>query len=193
MKDYRYANRGQTLEHFITFANHQYRQAGKAVVWKVPTEFIPLRNYRGEVTGCKVNQKSCVDYLGRVGTRPIALEAKETRQNSIRFDAVQDHQADFLDDFTKKNAGMGAVVVSFNLNTFYTIPWEFWRAGREAWKRAQRERKRTAERITIELSNGRSWTTPGRASIKESELLPEWKVTSGGRYGLDYLKLEKGR
>ena len=140
------------------------------------------------MTGCKVNQKSCVDYLGRVGTMPIALEAKETRQDSIRFDAVQDHQASFLDDFTKDDKGLGAVVVSYSLNSFYVIPWACWRAGREAWKEAQRARKRKAERVTIDLGNGKSWMTPGRAGIKESELLPEWQVPSGGVYGLDYLR-----
>lgn len=196
MKDYRKANLGQTLEHFITFANKQYRKDNIAVIWKVPTAFIPIRNYSGQIIGCKVEEKSCVDYLGRIGNVPFAAEAKETHSDNIRFDRVEDHQAEFLDDFMfcSNNddplpfyEAICAVIISFNTQTFYKVPWIFWRAAREAWKEAQKKGERKARQITIH-DNGQTWTTPGKASVKEAELLPEWKIETGGKYGLDYLK-----
>lgn len=187
MRDFRYANRGMTLEEFLTFANQAYRRDHQAVIWKVPTAFKPIRNAYGQVVSCKVEEKSCVDYLGRIGSRPIAVEAKETQSDNIRFDRVEDHQSEFLDDFTEHQQGIGLVVVAFNLERFYAIPWKCWKAGRDAWKAAQRVGKRKAEQVTINY-HGQTWTTPGKASVKESELLPEWRVETGGRYGLDYLK-----
>lgn len=186
-KDKRYANRGQSLEQFIRFANDQYKRDGIAVVTKIPTEFLPIRNAYGQVVSCKVVEKSSVDFIGRVGSMPLAGEAKETKQDNIRFDAVQDHQAAFLDAYEGENEAICVVVVAFNLKTFYVVPWRFWKAGREAWKQAQSYGKRTADKITIEY-NGETWTTTGKASVKESELLDEWRVDTGGRYGLDYLR-----
>lgn len=185
-KDRRYANRGQTLEEFLTFSNNGYRRSGVAVVWKVPTAFKPVRNAYGQVVNCKVEGKSCVDYLGRLGSTPLAMEAKETKSDSIRFDAVQDHQADFLTDYQGREEAISIVVVSFNLNSFYTVPWPFWREARNAWKEAQLYGRRRAEQITVEY-NGQTWTTPGKASVREEELLREWQVPVGGFYGLDYL------
>lgn len=187
MRDFRMANKGMTLEAFLTFANKAYERDHQAVIWKVPTAFKPIRNAYGQVVNCKVEGKSCVDYLGRVGDRPIAMEAKETQQDNIQFLRVEDHQAEFMDAFTEHQQGLGLVVVSFSLERFYAIPWECWKAARDAWKAAQRAGKRKAEQVTINY-HGEEWTTPGKASVKESELLESWRVDTGGRYGLDYLK-----
>lgn len=186
-KDRRYANRGQSLEQFMRFANERYQRAGIAVVTKIPTEFLPIRNAYGQVVNCKVTGKAAVDFIGRVGSRPLAAEAKETKTDSMRFDAVQDHQADFLDAYLGQGEAICIVVVSFNLKTFYAVPWAFWKPARDAWKDAQWHKKRKAEQITIEY-NGQTWTTPGKASVKEEELLKEWEIVPGGMYGLDYLQ-----
>ena len=153
---------------------------------KIPTEFLPIRNGYGQVVGCKVENKSPVDFIGRVWNLPLAAEAKETRSDSIRFDEVQDHQSDFLTAYLGQGEAICLVVVSFNLETFYSVPWPFWKAGRDAWEAARKQGKRKAEKITVTY-DGQTWTTPGRASVKESELLEEWRVPFGGSYGLDYL------
>lgn len=187
MKDRRYANRGQTFEQFLKYANERYKAGGVAVVCKIPTEILPLRDGTGRIYSAKVCSKSTVDFIGRVGSIPLAAEAKETHGDSIRFDAVQDHQAEFLKVFSKNETGISLVLVSFNSERFYTIPAIFWLAGRDAWKEAQRLGKRKAEQITI-THGGQTWTTPGKASVKESELLREWEIVAGGMYGLDYLQ-----
>ena len=86
------ANRGKPFEDFINFANEKYQAKGIAVMHKVPTEFIPLRGAHGQVASCKVDRKSCVDYLGRFRDIPVAVEAKHTQGARIDFSAVQDHQ-----------------------------------------------------------------------------------------------------
>ena len=91
------ANRGKPFEDFINFANEKYQAKGIAVMHKVPTEFIPLRGEHGQVANCKVERKSCVDYLGRFRDIPVAVEAKHTQGARIDFSAVQDHQAEYLD------------------------------------------------------------------------------------------------
>lgn len=186
-RDFRMANRGQTLEQFIRFANERYKKSGIAVINKQHTEFLPIRNAYGQIVRCKVESKATVDFIGRVGNVPIAAEAKETSGDSIRLLEVQDHQADFLDAYYGKDEAICFVIVSFSMNTFYVVPWVFWKAARDAYKEVQRIGKRKAEKITITY-NGQTWTTPGRGSIKESEMLPEWEVVPGGMYGLDYLQ-----
>lgn len=187
MRDFRMANRGQSLEQFMRFAHEQYMRSGEAVVVKVPTEFIPIRNAYGQLVSCKVEGKAPMDFIGRVGSVPLAVEAKETREDNIRFDRVEDHQAAIMDSYLGQNEAICLVLVAFNLKTFYAVPWAFWRVARASWKESQRLGKRKAEQITVDYC-GMTWTTPGKASVKESELLDIWRVESGGRYGLDYLR-----
>lgn len=176
-----YGNRGMTLESLITYVNKRYREIGIGVIEKQHTHFMPIRNGKGEIVSCKVEEKATVDFMGRLGKTPIAIETKHTKIKNIRFDTVQDHQARFLDDFTQDNAGIGLVVISYNLNTFYAIPWAFWREAREAWIKDPKSKR------TVEF-DGEIWTTPGKASVTEAELLPSWEVEMGGKYGLDYLR-----
>lgn len=181
MKDMRYANRGAFFEELITFSNQRYRNAGIAVVWKVPTPFIPIRNGQGKIINCKVEEKSCTDYLGRYRNTPVAIEAKHTSSNRIRFDAVQDHQAQFLDDFVGEyGLGFGAVLVSFNMERFFLVPWHFWKKGRELWI----NNRGAKETVAV---YGMKWTTTGKASVSADDLLPEWEVKLNNKYGLPYL------
>ena len=105
------ANRGRPFEDLLNLAHSRYQASGQACVHKVPTEFLPLRDRRGRVTGCKVEHKSCVDYLGRYYSIPVAVEAKHTENGRIRFDRVEQHQAEYLDDFCRSPAAVGLVVV----------------------------------------------------------------------------------
>ena len=101
------ANRGKPFEDFINFANEKYQAKGIAVMHKVPTEFIPLRGAHGQVANCKVDRKSCVEYLGRFRDIPVAVEAKHTQGARIDFSAVQDHQAEYLDAWME---GEGSII-----------------------------------------------------------------------------------
>lgn len=176
-----YANRGMQLEEFVEYANARYRHHGIAVVEKVPTEFIPIRNRYGKVINCKVDRKAPVDFMGRYRNIPVAIEAKHTSTDRIRFSEVKDHQARFLNDFVGEyGLGFGAVLVSFKMERFFMVPWCFWSAARDMWIRDRGEKAAVIEYWM-------SWTTPGKASVSADELLPEWEVKPNNKYGLAYL------
>lgn len=177
-----YANRGMSFEEYITYANQRYRKTGIAVVEKQHTLFKPIRNGHGKIVGCKVEEKATVDFMGRYRNIPVAIEAKHTASDRIKFSEVKDHQAEFLDDFVGEyNIGFGAVLVSFNLERFFLVPWIFWSVGREAWIKSKGKERGRA------ICYGMAWEAPGKASVSADELLPQWEVKPNNKYGLPYL------
>ena len=184
MKDRRYANRGQAFEEFIRYANAQYARRGIALVEKVPTEFIPLRDRTGHICNVKVENKSKVDFLGRYKAYPLAMEAKHTSGELIRFDEVQPHQAQYLTGFVSEPGTIGIVLVSFSLRRFFAVPWHFWSAAYDL--RVTKGEKKTPCTVT---GFGQRWTIPQKFSVRAEELHPEWEITGTGNvYGLDYLR-----
>lgn len=186
MKDVSRANRGKPFEDLLKMVHSKYRQTGLACVHKVPTEFIPIRNAAGKVVNCKVEEKSCVDYLGRYRNIAVAVEAKHTDENRIRFDRVEDHQAEYLDDFCRDPGAVGIVIVSFQMRRFFAVPWPFWKEAREAW--AAGAAARTWASVPVK-AYGDFWDTPAGASVAPDQLLPEWEIKTGGPYILPYLKI----
>lgn len=183
MKQKKYANRGQPFENFIRFANERYQQKGIAMITKQATEFIPIRNSSGKVCNVKVEHKATVDFLGRYKQYPIAIEAKNTSSDSIRFDAVQPHQADYMDAFCNEPGTIGLVLVSFNLQKFYAIPWAFW--GEAYDLRVRRQNKATVRLHAFD----EEWTIPNKMSARIEDMSPLWEVSGHDiTYGLHYLK-----
>lgn len=183
MKQKKYANRGQPFENFIRFANERYQQKGIAMITKQATEFIPIRNSSGKVCNVKVEHKATVDFLGRYKQYPIAIEAKNTSSDSIRFDAVQPHQADYMDAFCNEPGTIGLVLVSFNLQKFYAVPWAFW--GEAYDLRVRRQNKATVRLHAFD----EEWTIPNKMSARIEDMSPLWEVSGHDiTYGLHYLK-----
>lgn len=189
MKDRRYANRGAPFEEFLRFANERYAQKKIALVDKLPTEFIPIRNASGKVCNVKVEHKSKVDFIGRYKQHPIAIEAKHCSEDTIRFDRVESHQADYMDAFTAEPGTIGLVLVSFQLKRFFVIPWAFWQAAYNA--RVRPGATRTAP-VTVEAF-GETWEVPKKNSARVDDLNPAWEIPNHDfTYGLHYLaKAEK--
>ena len=184
VKDHSRANRGADLERLIRLANERYQHKRIAVITKQATEFIPLRGRNGKITGAKVEHKAVSDFIGRYHQFPIAIEAKNTNTDSIRFDAIQSHQADFLDAFTAERGTIGLVVVSFGMKRFHVVPWAFWQA---AYNTRVRRGDRTA-RVTVSAF-GQTWDIPPKYSVRESELNPLWRIPSHDPiFGFHYLK-----
>jgi recombination protein U len=182
MKDKRFANRGLQLEEFVRFANRMYAKRGFAVIEKLPTEFLPIRDRRGNVASVKVEHKSKVDFIGRLRNIPIAIEAKHTKDASIRFDRVEQHQALYMDAFTAEPGTIGLVLISFGLQRFFAVPWQFWRDAMIA---------RGADRAACVTSEhfGVSWDIPHKMSVRADELDPVWEVCGTHRtFGLHYLE-----
>lgn len=182
MKDFRFANRGRTFEEFIRFANGQYLKNGLAVVEKIPTEFLPIRDRSGRICSAKVEKKSTVDFIGRYMHHPIAFEAKNT-QDVMRWDRVENHQASFLDVFSKCEGVITFVLVSFDLRQFYAVPWAFWSA-------AYKERVIKGNRTTpLQVdAHGIVWDIPKKFSFRAEEIPDVFEVPAHHTiYGLHYL------
>lgn len=187
MKDYSKANRGKPFEDFLKFVHSSYQRSGIACVHKVPTEFIPLRDYTGRIVNCKVEEKSCVDYLGRYRNVPVAVEAKHEEGKRIAFSRVEPHQAEYMDDYTKDPEAAGIVIVSFSLRRFFAVPWLFWKAARDAWEQKPRNSTKSEKRIV--KAYGWEWETPGMASASPEQFHPDWEIKTGGSSGLPYLEI----
>lgn len=125
MKNRSYANRGSTFEEYIKYANKRYKSSGLAFIEKQHTEFIPIRDRNGRICSVKVEHKATFDFLGRYKGHPIAIEAKNTNEKFIRFDRIEWNQAEDMNDFTSEEGTIGLVLLSFNLEKFYAVPWAF--------------------------------------------------------------------
>lgn len=179
-----YANRGMEFEGYIKFANERYKLQKLACIEKQATEWKPLRNGQGKIVSAKVEEKASVDFLGRYKTIPIAIEAKSTFQDNIRFDEVQPHQADYMDEFTIPGT-IGLVVVCFNLKHYFVIPWAFWQAAYNA--RVRPGATRTGPCVVEAF--GQTWEVPRKFSVRMEELNPAWKMSEEDvLYGFNYLK-----
>lgn len=165
-KDYRQANRGRVLEQLVEIANRQYRARGVAVVHKVPTEWLPIRDRQGNVVSAKVTQKATVDFVGIYRCMAIAFDAKETAGHRIRWDRVEPHQAQFLDDW-ERAGGLAFILVGFtSTNQHFVVPWSYWKSG---WAQSRA---------------GGSASVP----VATLEAMPECAVQATMRAAIDYLE-----
>lgn len=188
---YSTANRGMHFEELLEYTNTRYMNNKEAIVWKIPTEFIPLRNAYGQIVSCKVEKKSCSDFMGRYKGLPVAIEAKHTSSDRINYNRVEYHQATFLEMFQDKGYGFSAVILSFKMERFFFVPWPFWCAARNAWENRTDQKSRKAEKVTVNCY-GITCKTNGMASISADELPKEFEVKTDNRYGLPYLtKIEE--
>ena len=183
MKDYRQANRGRSFEDFVRFANQRYEHYNLAYIEKIPTEFLPIRNAYGKICSAKVTKKSSVDFIGRYKHYPIAVETKDTRSSTIRFDRVERHQFDFFKGFGNSEGVITLVLISFDLTQFYAIPWVFWQAAYE--ERVIKGNRTT--KLTVD-AYGVVWDIPKKNSIRADDIPKEFEVPGNNtRYGLHYL------
>lgn len=184
-----YGNRGMTFESLIEYANKRYRAEGRAIIEKQHTLCKPLRNQHGTVYGAKYEIKATVDFMGRYGERPIAFEAKHCT-NSPRIDLkrVEDHQCEFLEDWTQEPEAIGFVIVSFDFSDFYLIPWECWRVAKEAHEAEGKGRAMLLAHAEEAAPQRNGWIPTGKASLRKEELPEEWSIKAGGRDGFDYLQ-----
>ena len=176
-----HANRGMKLEKLINDANTFYQKEGVAVITKIPTEFIPIRR-GGSVVSAKVAHKSVCDYIGVFEGIPVAIEAKSTKQKRISYDEVQPHQEKFLDDWVE-SGGRAFVLVAFNMERFFLVPWEYWGFCMNVWKNKDKWE------YTEILFGNLKFHLNRMASICADEIPPEFEVYLDARTGrLDYIR-----
>lgn len=129
-----YANRGVALENLIELANKQYRKKGIAVIHKVPSKWIPIRNKKGRVVTAKIEEKAAVDFMGRYKNIPIAFDAKSvSKDNRWYFRNLPEHQFDFLKDWHTGDSLSFILLGFWRTEEFFVLPFEFIKERRDIW------------------------------------------------------------
>lgn len=148
--------RGSTLEDMINKTNEKYREAGLALIQKVPTPITPVRidQESRHITLAYFDQKSTVDYIGAVQGIPICFDAKECAKDTFALQNIHEHQVTFMGDF-EKQGGIAFFLIYYSAKEiFYYLPYEMFRY---FWNRAQEG---------------------GRKSFRFEELNPEYILPS---------------
>ena len=163
------ALKGSLFEEMINETNELYREQELALVQKIPTPIIPMRQDRKRhvITLAFFEQKSTVDYIGVACGSPVCFDAKECIYKSYPLRNIPQHQIRYMDDF-QKQGGVAFLLICRKENegdTFYYVPFRFIQA---FLHRAQ---------------NG------GRKSISFDELDPKWAFTKTDQFPVPYLDM----
>lgn len=98
----KHGNRGKFLETMVNNTNKLYKLKRIAVVDKIAT---PI-NYNTRTNKAFYEGKSTVDFIGCLkGGRMIAFDAKQTKQKSLPFKNVGEHQEEYL----RRVSGLGGI------------------------------------------------------------------------------------
>jgi len=135
------ANRGQTLEKLVVQANAMYRAQGKAVIHKVPTAWVPIRQ-GSKIVSAKVEEKAAVDFIGHVAlpdgpALPVVFDAKEvSKGDRWALSKLEEHQYEYLKDCARTGAFSFVLIGYWQLQRFFVLPfaelerrWEAWKSG----------------------------------------------------------------
>ena len=78
--------RGSALEEYINYSNEKYREAGLALIQKIPTPITPIDIDKStrHITLAYFDKKSTVDYIGAVQGLPVCFDAKECAAESFK-------------------------------------------------------------------------------------------------------------
>jgi len=136
--------RGSTLEDMINKTNEKYRDAGLALIQKVPTPITPVRidQESRHITLAYFDQKSTVDYIGAVQGIPICFDAKECAKDTFALQNIHEHQVEFMGDFEKQGGVAFFLIYYTHLDIFYYLPYEmllfFWKRAKEGGRKSFR-------------------------------------------------------
>lgn len=120
-----HANRGRALENLIDIANEKYYRAGKAVIVKQHTHWIPIRDRTGRIVSAKVEHKAVVDYKGTVkDLGPISFDAKETSSDRWYLSKLEPHQLEHLIKAREVGDICFILIAFWRYSRFFILPLE---------------------------------------------------------------------
>jgi recombination protein U len=128
--------KGALFEQMIDAACRHYRQACIAEIDKTPEAMKPLghQNGKGQFLAC-YTKKAQPDFKGTLkGGSSVVFEAKITTADRIQQSAVLEQQAEALERHRKLGAEC-FILVSFDFQKFYRVPWAVWREMKERYGR----------------------------------------------------------
>ena len=119
---------GEYFENLIAASLNWYKDKGVGFIEKTPEPMRPLRppNRQGQFLACytKAGQP---DFKGTLtGGRAVVFEAKHTDSDRIEHGRLTQEQINSLTEHHRLGAA-AFIMVSFELQDFYRVPWETWR------------------------------------------------------------------
>ncbi|OPL10236.1 MAG: hypothetical protein AVO34_11560 [Firmicutes bacterium ML8_F2] len=121
-----FANRGSALEELVELANIQYRRLGIAVMHKVPSKWIPIRNKHGKLISAKIEEKAAVDFMGRYFNIPIAFDVKSVLKDTRWYlKNIEHHQLKFLVDWETGTARSYVLLGFWKTEEFFFLPFRY--------------------------------------------------------------------
>lgn len=136
--------RGSTLEDMVNKTNEKYRDAGLALIQKVPTPITPVRidQENRHITLAYFDQKSTVDYIGAVQGIPICFDAKECAKDTFSLQNIHEHQVLFMGDFEKQGGIAFFLIYYTHKDLLYYLPYEmlmfFWERAQQGGRKSFR-------------------------------------------------------
>jgi len=158
--------RGSTLEDAINITNDKYRNAGLALIQKIPTPIKPVKidKEQRHITLAYFEQRSTVDYIGAVQGIPICFDAKECITTTFPIQNIHEHQILFMEDF-ELQGGISFLIIHFSSeNIYYYLKFE---ELSQYWNRSK---------------------TGHQKNFKLAELNPTYYIKTNG-YHIHYLEL----
>lgn len=156
---------GNAFEDTLDDLHALYAQRGEAVVVRSPAPIRILAYEQGGVVRGRLEGIGPVDYTGLVAGRGVAFDAKSTTAETWRLDALEVHQAAFLDQWAAQG-GFGFVLLWLR-GPVWLLPWTtlrpLWishRAGRIAGTRAAPGTASLTEAHLVEIGHrcqGAAW------------------------------------
>ena len=116
--------RGSTLEEYINYSNEKYREAGLALIQKIPTPITPIEIDKStrHITLAYFDKKSTVDYIGAIQGIPVCFDAKECASTSFSLANVHEHQFTFMQEF-ENQGGIAFLIIFFkSLDKIIYVP-----------------------------------------------------------------------
>lgn len=118
---------GEFFERMIDRTCQYYRDQDIADIEKTPEPMKPLKSMGAGKFLAVFTGQAQTDYKGIInGGRCIAFEAKHTDDDRIEYKRLTDKQIDMLERYEHMGASC-FILVSFELERFYRIPWPVWR------------------------------------------------------------------
>lgn len=143
--------RGSALEDLLNVSNDIYRNAGIALIQKIPTPITPMEidKTSRHITLAYFDRRSTVDYIGVVQGIPVCFDAKECAEDTFPLANIHDHQIDFMKRFEEQR-GISFLILSFTAREeVYLVPfrevYRFWRrmetGGRKSFTYSELDRR----------------------------------------------------
>lgn len=136
--------RGSTLEDMINRTNERYKEAGLALIQKIPTPITPIKIEKEtrHITLAYFEQKSTVDYIGAVQGIPVCFDAKECATDTFSLQNIHEHQVEFMRQFEKQGGIAFFLIYYTHKDLLYYLPFEmldfFWDRARKGGRKSFR-------------------------------------------------------